>query len=262
LAIDHNDHNVVYAGTGDLNFGSFSMGSQGILKTTDAGATWTVLGADVFGAPYIEPAGQFPQYDAVGKVRVDPNNSSRVVAGTKKGIFISYNGGQNWTGPCTTNAFTSQRQDTTGLELSDMGSGITRILVAIGTRGFATPVQYDLGSQGANGLYKGTMPASGCPGDFTLISRNDNGFVFGTAVAGSPYATGALMNAGTGVPYSNTTTGNQLSRMDIAVAPSNPNYIYAQAGSIAANSSGGCGSASGCQLGIWSSTDGGRHGHL
>src|SRR6187399_2716505 len=157
LAIDPSNHNTIYAGTGDLNFGSFSMGSQGILKSTDAGATWTLLGENVFGMIYNEPPGQYPQYDAVGKVRVDPNNSSRVVAGTKKGIFISYNGGQNWTGPCTTNTFATQRQDTTGLELSDMGSGVTRILVAIGTRGFATPVQYDLGNQGANGLYKGTI---------------------------------------------------------------------------------------------------------
>ena len=123
LTIDPNDHNAIYAGTGDLNFGAFSMGSQGILKSTDAGATWTVLGADVFGPPYSEPPGQFPQYNAVGKVRVDPNNSNKVAAGTKKGLHFSYDGGVNWTGPCTTNNFSTQRQDITGLELSDMGMG-------------------------------------------------------------------------------------------------------------------------------------------
>ena len=85
LTIDPSDHNTIYAGTGDLNFGSFSMGSQGILKSTNAGTTWTVLGADVFGMSYTEPPGQFPQYNAVGKVRVDPNNRNNVVAGTKKG---------------------------------------------------------------------------------------------------------------------------------------------------------------------------------
>jgi hypothetical protein len=257
ITIDPNHHRTIYAGTGDLNFGSFSMGSQGILKSMDAGATWTVLGASVFGAAYTEPPGQFPQYDAVGEVRVDPNNSNRVVAGTKKGIYISYDAGNNWTGPCTTNSFTTQRQDTTALELSNMGGGLTRILVGIGTRGFATPVQYDLGAQGANGLYKGTLPASGCPGDFTLITRNDNGFIFGTSVTGSPYATGAPMNAGSGNPFVDANTGNQLSRMEIAVAPSNPNYIYVQVGSIAANNNAGCGNTSGCQLGVWSSTDGG-----
>ena len=48
-------------------------------------------------------------------------------------------------GPCLTNNFSTQRQDVTGLELSDMGGGTTRIIAAIGTRGFATYVQYDLG---------------------------------------------------------------------------------------------------------------------
>ncbi|HEY0377664.1 MAG TPA: Ig-like domain repeat protein [Pyrinomonadaceae bacterium] len=257
VVIDPNNHNTIYAGTGDLNFGSFSMGSQGILKSTDAGATWTVLGDTVFVAALPEPAGQFPQYQAVGKVRVDPNNSNKVVAGTKTGLYLSYDGGSNWTGPCYTNALSSQRQDITGLELSNIG-GTTRILAAVGTRGFATPVQYNLDQNGANGLYGGTLPASGCPSDFTLLTRNDNGFIYGTTIAGSPYATGNLLNAGTGTPYGgNISTGNQLGRMDITVAPSNPNYIYAQVGSIAANNNVGCGNTSGCQLGVWSSIDGG-----
>ena len=52
IVIDPSNHNTIYAGTGDLNFGSFSMGSQGILKSTDAGATWTVLGENVFGMDF------------------------------------------------------------------------------------------------------------------------------------------------------------------------------------------------------------------
>ena len=70
---------------------------------------------------YVEPPGEFPQYNAVGKVRVDPNNSNKVVAGTKQGLYFSYDGGTNWTGPCLTNNFSTQRQDVTGLELSDIG---------------------------------------------------------------------------------------------------------------------------------------------
>jgi hypothetical protein len=256
VTIDPSNHNTIYAGTGDLNFGSFSMGSQGILKSTDAGATWTVLGADVFGMVYTEPPGQFPQYNAVGKVRVDPNNSNQVVAGTKQGVYFSYDGGVNWTGPCFTNNFSTQRQDVTGLELSNMGGGNTRIIAAIGTRGFATTVQYDLNQNGANGLYSATMGSTGCP-SFTSIASNANGFVFGNQVTGSPYTTGASMNAGSGSPFVNTTTGNQLGRIDVAVAPSNANYIYAQGQSIAPNNNGGCGNTNGCQLGAWASTDGG-----
>lgn len=256
LALDPNDHNTVYAGTGDLNYGSFSMGSQGILKSTNGGASWVVVGSEVFGAALPQPAGQFPQYQAVGKVRVDPNNGNNVVAGTKTGLYVSYDGGSNWTGPCLTNSFTTQRQDITGLELTNVG-GVTRILAAVGVRGFATPVQYNLDQNGANGLYGGTMPVSGCPSDFALLTRNDNGFTFGTQVSGSPYTTAAPMNAGSGTPYASLGNGNQLGRMDIAVAPSNPNYIYVQLQSIAANTASGCGSTSGCQLGVWASTDAG-----
>lgn len=242
LTIDPNNHNTIYAGTGDLNFGSFSMGSHGILKSTDAGATWSVLGADVFGPGLAEPAGQFPQYQAVGKVRVDPRNSINVVAATKSGLYFSYDGGTNWTGPCTTNNYSTMRQDITGLALTDTGTS-TRIIAAVGVRGFATTVQYNLNQNGANGIYKGTMPASGCPGDFTPIATNANGW------------TG--LNAASGTAYVNSTTGNQLGRVDIAVAPSNSNYIYAQVQSITANPNGGCGNTSGCQLGAWRTTDGG-----
>ena len=242
LTIDPNNHNTIYAGTGDLNFGSFSMGSEGILKSTNAGATWKLLGADVFGPGLPLPVGQFPQYQAVGKVRVDPRNSNNVVAGTKTGLYFSYDGGSNWTGPCTTNNFSTMRQDITGLALSDTGSS-TRIIAAVGVRGFSTTVQYNLDQNGANGIYKGTMPASGCPTDFTSIASNANGWT-GT-------------NAGSGVARTNPGIGNQLGRVDIAVAPSNPDYIYAQVQSITANPNSGCGNTAGCQLGAYRTTDGG-----
>jgi hypothetical protein len=261
VTIDPNNHNTIYAGTGDLNYGSFSMGSQGVLKSTNAGATWTLLGASVFGPALSEPAGQFPQYNAVGKVRVDPNNSNKVVAGTKTGLYFSYDGGNNWTGPCTTNGYNTQRQDITGLELTNVG-GTTRIIAAVGVRGFPTAVQYDLGQNGANGIYKGTMPASGCPGDFASIASNANGFVLTT----TPPPTTTPLNAGSGVPCNYPITGgtgtcasttNQLGRIDIAVAPSDPNYIYAQVQSIKWNNDSGCGNTNGCQLGAWRTTDGG-----
>ena len=120
ITLDPNDHNTVYAGTGDLNYGSFSMGSQGILKSTDAGATWTVLGADILARPMTNRRGNSRNTTPWAKSEWIPNNSNNVVAGTKKGLYFSYDGGVNWTGPCTTNAFNTQRQDITGLELTSM----------------------------------------------------------------------------------------------------------------------------------------------
>src|SRR4051812_12376503 len=70
LVIDPTNHNIVYAGTGDLNYGSFSFGASGVLKSTDGGATWELNGAAEFSPFYPGSANSFPQYQAVGKVAV------------------------------------------------------------------------------------------------------------------------------------------------------------------------------------------------
>ena len=134
-----------------------------------------------------------------------------------------------------------------------MGGGVTRILAAVGVRGFATTVQYDLGQNGANGIYSATMPASGCP---TLHARSR--------------ATQRLRlrQRGDRQPVrdrraderrqrhrvrdvEHDDVGDQLGRIDIAVAPANPNVIYAQVQSIAREQPRRrCGNANGCQLGV------------
>ena len=217
LSFDPNNHNTIYAGTGDLNYGSFSFGSTGILRSQDQGQSWQVLGADVFSAYYPQPAGKFPQYQAVGKVRVDPNNSNILVAGTKTGLFFSYNAGTTWSGPCQTNSFSSQRQDVTGLITRKLGSS-TELFAAIGSRGLSTTVQSDLDLNGANGIYSTTVPASGCPASWSLISRG--AFSPGGVPNGWPAGTGS------GVPVS--AGGNPVGRIDMAIAPSDPNVMYAQ----------------------------------
>ncbi|HET9315482.1 MAG TPA: hypothetical protein VFQ51_07810 [Vicinamibacteria bacterium] len=233
ITIDPNDHGVVYAGTGDLRFGSFSFGAAGLLKSTNQGATWTVLGADVFSTIYPQLPGAFPQYQAIGKVKVDPRNSSNVIVGTKTGVFFSYNGGVDWTGPCLPDSFPNQRQDVTGLLVADNGTG-TDLYVAVGARGFATPVQINLDQNGANGIYRTLVPASGCPASWTLSSTPANGWPAGTG-GGTPFPT------------------NTLGRIDMAMAPSNRNVIYAQVQAIAATPP----TQQGGQLGVWRTTDGG-----
>lgn len=229
MTLDPNNPDVLYAGTGDLRYGSFSFGSNGVLKSVDGGNTWTVKGADVFNPFYPPNVNLPPQYQAIGKVVVDPNNSNIVIVGAKTGVYFSYDGGDNWAGPCLTNAFPSQRQDITGLIATDMGA-TTRLIAAVGTRAFATTVQTGLEQNGANGVYRTTVPASGCPASWTTISRPDNGWPAGTAL-------------GTPLP------GNPLGRVDIAGSPSDPNVIYAE---VAAPNS-----ASPNILGIWRSNDGG-----
>lgn len=226
LALDPNNPDVIYAGTGDLRFGSFSFGAAGVLKSTDAGETWTALGTDVFN-PYFPPlSGNFPQYQAIGQIEVDPRNSANVIVGAKTGLHISRDGGQNWTGPCPTNPHSTQRQDITGL-VTRAYPDRTELFAAVGVRGFGTTVQPDLTQNGANGIYRATLPAAGCPTDWQLLTRGDNGWPAGTA---------------SGTPNTN------IGRISLEISPSNPDVMYAQVG-IATTASN--------IFGVYRTTDGG-----
>ncbi len=226
IYIEPSNPDVIYAGTGDLRYSSFSFGSSGILKSIDRGESWDVLGEDVF-TPFYPPSASlgFPQYQAVGKIVSSPHDAQTLVVGTKTGLFVSNNGGSDWTGPCYTNAHASQRQDITGLIAQDVG-GQTRLLAAVGTRGNPTTVQPDLANLGANGVYRAILPASGCPatGDWTL------------ATSGWPAGTGD------GNP-----SGKTLGRIELAAARSNPDVIYAMGAHATASN----------VLGVWRSNDGG-----
>lgn len=48
IAVDPNDDNIVYVGSGEANFANHSFYGLGLYKTTDGGATWEVHGADTF----------------------------------------------------------------------------------------------------------------------------------------------------------------------------------------------------------------------
>jgi hypothetical protein len=258
VTVDPNNPNVVYAATGDISFGSFAFGSAGVLKSADGGGSWQTLGTTVFTPGYPAAAGgTYPQYQAVTKVRVDPNNSKKVVVGTKTGLYFSYDAGVNWSGPCLTNRFSTQRQDVTDLILRDDGS-TTSIYAAIGTRGYGTYVQQNLGNNGANGVYKlGAIPASGCPaaGSWTALT---NGWPAGTA-----------SGVGCNPPIVPDTTtlcalnANKLGRIEMAIAPSDPQVLYAEVQKVdpqvncGALQALGAGTARGCFLGLWRTANGG-----
>jgi hypothetical protein len=241
LALDPSNPRTLYAGTGDLRYGSFSFGAAGLLKSTDAGETWRILGLEVFNAVLRRPDGSvypFPQYQAISKVVVDPANSNTVIVGTKSGVYFSYDGGENWSGPCRSNAFATQRQDITGLIANRIGAA-TRLLAAVGTRGHETPVQPDLDQNGANAIYRTTVPGSGCPASWDLLTTAANGWPAGT---------------GSGVPRAAGAGGNPLGRIEIAVAPSDANVIYAQIADPQRSAT--FGNDYGV-LGVWRSRDGG-----
>jgi len=96
IAIDPDDSNTIYIGTGEvysyddtqggiavrLTRGSYGIG---ILKTTDGGATW---------AKSLDWT--YQQQRGVWTIRIDPTNHDRVWAGTTEGTYKTLDGGDTW----------------------------------------------------------------------------------------------------------------------------------------------------------------------
>ncbi len=90
VAVDPTNANIVYAGTGDY-VGFFTKQTQGVMKSTNGGASWTQVGAPGM------------KNSVVSKILVDPSNPNVIVAATGKGpsadngIYRSTDGGLTWT---------------------------------------------------------------------------------------------------------------------------------------------------------------------
>ena len=91
LAIDSNNEDIIYAGTGEANSSSFSFIGNGMYKSMNAGESWEHIGLE--NSAYI------------GRVIIDYSNSERIfVAATgtlfspneERGIYRSDDGGLTW----------------------------------------------------------------------------------------------------------------------------------------------------------------------
>ncbi len=96
VAIDPQDTSTIYIGTGEVYNNELTSGGLinrttrgsygiGILKSTDGGASW-------------QPALDWTRESqrAVQAVRIDPQNSNTVLAGTTEGVLRSRDGGNSW----------------------------------------------------------------------------------------------------------------------------------------------------------------------
>ena len=93
VAIDSSNTNTVYFGTS----GRFVLNiSKGILKSTDGGGSWIVLGSG-FPSDNIGNAQALFSGQNVNVIIVDPANSNVLYLGASNGLFRSTDGGRNWT---------------------------------------------------------------------------------------------------------------------------------------------------------------------
>jgi hypothetical protein len=218
--------NVVYAGTGEPH-GSTGIFGAGVLKSTDAGASWTQLPISQ-SAGISTTTGWSFEYAAVSGLQVDPTDPNIVYATTaniapsinaflppngspvKTGIFKSLDGGLSWTQVYTADDFGF----TTNFGFMDLESGgviSPNVLYASEYRGGIyksvdagvswtrmTPVQ-------SNGRV-GVLPAT--VSDFYYYDAANGRFQLYTR---TPPATGAF----------------EFNRIELGVAASNPDIIYA-----------------------------------
>jgi photosystem II stability/assembly factor-like uncharacterized protein len=116
LAIDPNDTNIIFAGTGELPGTLDSYAGYGMLRSTDGGKTWSDVGPS--------------SVAAYSQVIVNPHHSNLVYAAAGRsggGVLISTDGGNtwNWTSP---QSGLPQNQSVSDLALSMNGD--TAVLYA------------------------------------------------------------------------------------------------------------------------------------
>ena len=87
VTIDPNNHNIIWVGTGEANFSIDSYYGQGILKSTDAGAHWTLIQAPFTNG---HAAGGF------GQISVQRGDSNIVLAANEGGLYRTADGGTTW----------------------------------------------------------------------------------------------------------------------------------------------------------------------
>lgn len=85
ITLDPLNPQIVYVGTGEADRAQDSYFGIGILKSTNGGGTWTVLGASTFDRL------------RVGRIAVDPHNTSLLCAATSVGMARSADAGATWT---------------------------------------------------------------------------------------------------------------------------------------------------------------------
>jgi uncharacterized protein (TIGR03437 family) len=83
IALDPRNPDIIYVGTGEENFAQDSYYGAGILKSTDAGKTWTNI------------VGPFEQ-DFIGAIAVHPTNSQVIVCAAQSGVWRSADAGNTW----------------------------------------------------------------------------------------------------------------------------------------------------------------------
>lgn len=135
VVLDPKNPDIIYAGTGEQNFSGDSYYGCGVLKSIDAGQTWTEIGRSVI----TNSGARRPRISRVVVDKFTGNTPNAIVfAATDAGLFRSSDAGVSWT-----------KMDSTGLV-----GAVTDIVADTSTHGVFYAANGDLGGPGRNGIYK------------------------------------------------------------------------------------------------------------
>lgn len=260
LAIDPTNPNVIYVGTGEGNRSGDTYYGQGLLKTTDGGATWTQIVG-----PVSTTAPNLPSFINCSfmTIEIDPSNTQTLYAATNvgltsgasggsgvvvignRGIWKSTDGGVNWRNLNPGN-FTVDR---TGTDVLVDPRRPQRVLAAILNVGVFRSEQG--GELGSWTQLSGGLPASD-PASPTFnrvelaagppIAPSSDSTLYVALAAPSDDLLGIWRSTDGGTNWSQVTTpqtqGQANYNLELTVDPTNANIVYYGTQANSVNSAG------------------------
>ena len=244
LAIDPSNPNIMYLATGggDDLLSAYPVGSDGVYKSIDGGATWSAAGLTfpVSGSTVIH------------KLVLDPTNPTILFAATNNGIYRSTNSGASFTSVSAINCWDLKfnpgnptivyaagtsfyRSTNSGTSFTGISSGITgsnRITIAV------TPTNptnvYLLASRSSDSQFLGVFASTDDGQTFVTKSTTPN--IVGNACAGN-----------------STGTGQGWYDLAFAASPTNPNELVVGGVNVWKSTNGGVNWTNiGCWVGVGS----------
>lgn len=242
VVVDQQNPNVLYLGTGELNYSSDSQYGNGIYKSTDAGATW-------FQVATVSQVGNRCSYMAI-----DPFNSNIVYMGGNSGIYKSTNAGINWTnmaGGTNVNCVVINPTNSQIIYITNGGTNAGQVLKS--TDGGTTWT-----------TLAGGLPTSMGRIQLAMAKSNDNTIYASIAASSGGALLGLYRTTDAGTTWTaQATTPNYLSSQGwydnaVTVKPSNENYVVVGGLDCYASTTGG---TSLVQKAAWASSTPGNFCH-